>query len=55
MTTFTYVKAIQMQRKHFEINSCNNEAHIAALGNQPQIPIGEIDNQNTPIKANTPK
>ena len=34
MPTFTYVKAIQMQRKHFEINSYNNKTHIAALGNQ---------------------
>lgn len=34
MPTFTYVKANQMQKKHFGINSCNNKTHIVALGNQ---------------------
>ena len=26
-STFTYVKAIQMQRKHFKINSCKNNPY----------------------------
>ena len=28
MPTLTYVKTIQMQRKHLEINSCNNKTHM---------------------------